>query len=209
MKCKVCGVSLHESSIFCHQCGSGHGSNSQIKPEQKRWAHWVAVGCLVPVILFFGFLFIVALIPKDPARDSPPSPPPSLRVYKMGETVVVGYTAYAVWDAQWRRRLSDNPYLNEPPDASYLFVELAVMNRDRQARTIPPFKLVDEVGREHDTSAKAWRAQRSIGPLEELNPGVTKQGVVVFDVPRNHKYRLKVSGGYWSSDSGLIELTPK
>ena len=49
----------------------------------------------------------------------------------------------------------------------------------------------------------------SIGILDDLNPSVSKQGFVVFDVPRNHTYRLKVSGGFWSGESALIKLETK
>jgi hypothetical protein len=48
----------------------------------------------------------------------------------------------------------------------------------------------------------------TIGPLESLNPDVSKKGAIVFDVPMTHKYMLKVSGGYWSTDNALIELSP-
>lgn len=42
--------------------------------------------------------------------------------YKIGETFQVGYTSYSVWNAQWRKRLSDNQFLDQAPDANWLFV---------------------------------------------------------------------------------------
>jgi len=98
--------------------------------------------------------------------------------------------------------------MNETPNAGFLFIELTVRNNDKKARTIPPFKLIDENGAEYDSSNKAWRVKDSIGVVEELNPSVEKKGVVVFDVPQNHRYKLKVSGGFWSKDNALIELFP-
>ena len=57
--------------------------------------------------------------------------------------------------------------------------------------------------------SKAWAVDGSIGVLESLNPSVKTQGFIVFDVPTNHKYKLKVSGGYWSGEDALIEISPK
>jgi len=130
-------------------------------------------------------------------------------VYKTGETVHVGYTSYCVWRSWWSNKLSDNEFLDNRPDAMFLFVELTVRNEDKKARTIPPFKLVDENGAEYETSSKAWAIDGSIGVLEDLNPGVKKQGFIVFDTLTGHEYRLKVSGGYWSSEDAFIAVEPK
>ena len=129
-------------------------------------------------------------------------------VYKTGETVNVGYMQYQVYGAWYTNRLSGNQYLNQPPDATYLFVDLGVANTDKEERTVPPFKLIDENKAEYGTSDKAWAAEGSIGLLQNLNPSVAKRAYVIFDVPAGRNYKLKVSGGYWSSDDALIELSP-
>jgi hypothetical protein len=127
-------------------------------------------------------------------------------VHTMKETVHVGYTSYAVWKAWWSDQLSSNEFLNQRPNASYLFLEVSVRNDDRKARIVPPFKLIDETGAEYDTSPQGWAVEGSIGLIESLNPGVSKRGFVVFDVPKNHTYRLKISGGYWSTEDALVEI---
>jgi hypothetical protein len=128
------------------------------------------------------------------------------KAYKLQETAHVGYTSYAVWKAFYRNQLSDNQYLNEPPDAAYLFVDLTVRNDDTKARSIAPFKLVDENGAVYETSSKAWSVDGSIGILDSLNPSVEKRGYIVFDVPQGKHYKLEISGGYWSSDKALVDL---
>lgn len=67
------------------------------------------------------------------------------------------------------------------------------------------FHLVDENGANYDTRFES--AEFSI--LEKLNPGVQKIGTIVFDVPRGHTYKLKLSGGFWSSDYAFVELNPE
>jgi len=50
--------------------------------------------------------------------------------------------------------------------------------------------------------------KNDIGPLETLNPSVTKLGSIAFDVPANRGYQLLVSGGFFTSDSALISVSP-
>lgn len=149
----------------------------------------------------------------DPVATNSPQPSPkstpsnaSPTIHKMKESVHVGYTTYSLWSARWSNRLSKNEYLDQKPNASYLFLELTVRNDDTKARMVPPFKLLDENNAEYEASSKAWAVEGSIGSLESLNPSVSKQGFVVFDVPRNHKYKLKISGGFWSTEDALIEV---
>ncbi len=106
----------------------------------------------------------------------------SKTVHKMGETVSIGYTSYAVWRAWWSSRFSGNEFL---------------------------VKLIDENGAEYEMSRKAWAVKAGIDLLESLNLGVWKQGLIVFDVPRTPRYNLKVSGGYWSGTDALIEIVPE
>jgi hypothetical protein len=125
-----------------------------------------------------------------------------------GENVKVGYMEYKVFDSWFTNQLSDKGYPNTPPDAQYLFVDLQMQNDDKEQRTVPEFKLIDENNAEYGTTDKAWGVEGSVGILQDLNPGVSKRAFVIFDVPQNHKYKLKVSGGYWSSDVALVDLTP-
>jgi hypothetical protein len=150
-----------------------------------------------------------APLPQPAPAASRVKAEPQIRVYQQRETVRVGYTTYFVSGSWWSSKLSDNRFLDRKPDAAFLFVDLVVRNADQKARTIPPFKLIDESGAEHDSSSKILGVEGALGVLESLNPGVSKEGLVVFDVPQNRNYKLKVSGGYWSRDDALIELDPR
>jgi hypothetical protein len=125
-----------------------------------------------------------------------------------GEIVKVGYMEYKVFDSWFTNQLSDKPYQNVSPDAQYLFVDIQMQNDDKEQRTVPEFKLVDESNAEYGTTDKAWGTEGSVGAFQDLNPGVAKRGFVIFDVPATHKYKLKVSGGFWATDEALIDLAP-
>ncbi len=127
------------------------------------------------------------------------------------DVVKVGSFEYQVRGARWSNTLSKlgSSYGNKPPDAMFLSVNLHVKNIDRQERTIPPFKLIDQEGREYGTSNKAWMAENALGIIDSINPGVSKSGVIVFDVPQNNSYKLRVSGGYWSGTRALVTVEPE
>lgn len=197
IKCKECGNVVSDAAAACPHCGA------PIKKKKTSVLTWI-----VAVILgLWLFGFISSQIDNNGSTDSKTSSSaPSSKTYKIGETAHVGYTSYLVQKAFYRNTLSDNPYMNQAPDASYLFVEITVRNDDKEARTIAPFKLVDESGAKYETTSKAWSVNGSIGVLDSLNPGVQKHGYIVFDVPKGKHYKLEISGGYWSPDKAFVDL---
>ncbi len=202
------------------------------KPKSNKWL-WIILGLVigVPTVLMGGCVACIALIGST-AKDQPSvatsnttssgttkstqtNAAPArtkvngLEVYKTGESVGIGSLGYQVYDSWYTSKLSGNQFIDQPPDAKYLFVDLGIVNTAKEAYTIPPFKLIDENNAEYETSSKGFMAEGSIGLLDKLNPSVSKRAYVIFDVPQGRNYKLKVSGGYWSGESALIELSPK
>lgn len=190
----------------------------------------ILIGCLCLLALPVAILILGAIAcPHDPSgtektrpstgtpltqasKTASPAPAPSepkVVAYKTGEAVKIGYTTYLVKRSFWSKRLSNNQFLDQRPNAMYLFVDLTVRNDDDKARTIPPFKLLDDAEREYDPDTRALMMDNSIGLLTDLNPDVSKRGFVVFDVPKDRTYRLQVDGGYWTAESALVELVPE
>jgi hypothetical protein len=154
-------------------------------------------------------IFAMALGCKSSASSDPDTSKPEQKTsYATGENVEVGYMEYKVFDSWFTNQLSDKPYQNTAPDAKFLFVDVQMQNDDKEQRTVPEFKLVDENNAEYGTTDKALGLEGTVGLFQDLNPGVAKRGLVVFDVPVNHKYKLKASGGYWSTDAAVIDLAP-
>ena len=201
VKCKECGQKVSQKAGSCPKCGA---------PIKKKTSLFTWIVAIFLGLWLIGFISTQGNSPtgtSSPAGSVPSASTTSTTTtYKIGESAHVGYTSYAVWKVFYKKRLSDNPYLNQAPDATYLFVDLTVRNDDKQARTIAPFKLIDENGSEYETSSKAWAVDGSIGALDSLNPAVEKRGYIVFDVPRGKHYKLEISGGYWSSDKALVNL---
>lgn len=125
----------------------------------------------------------------------------------MAAPVRVGYTTYQVLSANVYRQLpGDSAQRHAPDSGAYIVVKVTVRNNDMDQRTIPPFKLRDADGAEYGTSSNAVWLKDHIGLLDELNPGVSKTGLILFDAPADRAYALKVSGGYASGESTLIPL---
>lgn len=206
-KCKECGNEVSTNAISCPNCGA---------VLKKKTG---CLGYIGAAFLIFIIIGVIGSLMNDGTKKSTSSrsstvpsqskPESEKKVYKEGKTVNIGYTSYAVWRSWWSNRLSNNQFLDQRPNAMYLFVDLTVRNDDKKARTVPPFKLVDEKGAEYEDSSNGWAVDGSIGIIESLNPSVSKQGFVIFDVPKERKYRLKLSGGYWSGEDAYVQLNPK
>lgn len=129
-------------------------------------------------------------------------------VFYEGESVTVDHATYAVKDSGWATMLNMNPYLDKAPNANWLLVRIIVRNDDNKARLVHSFYLFDENGAEYEESSERWRVEGHF-ILEKLNPSVSNAGVLLFDVPKGHIYRLKLSGKYGPEDKIFVELSPK
>jgi hypothetical protein len=230
MKCSECGNDISTKAESCPRCGAV--LKKKTVPVTTKKNHGCC-GCLVAFICIFIIIGAIGVLTRSdsPSKNNTTSSARQVHsivktdiensssaqkekakepdVHREGETVHVGYTSYAVWSSWWSSQLSSNEFLNQRPNAMYLFVELTVRNNDKKARIVPPFTLVDENNAEYEASSNGWAVEGSIGLIESLNPSVSKQGFVVFDVPQEHKYRLKLSGGYWSTKDAFVQLNPK
>ena len=191
-QCPLCMMVIDIDAAICPNCRKKFG----LTPFAK-----VLIGIAILWAIGFSSSRTANLITESRTASSATSVE-----HKMEETVRVGQTSYVAWKAWWKDRLGNNEYINDRPDASFLFVEVTVVNDDKITRTIPPFKLVDDKGVEYTTTIKSWQAENSIGIIDELNPGIGKTGVIVFDVPKGHNYKLKLSDGYWSDENALIAI---
>ena len=201
VNCKECGQEVSQKASNCPKCGA---------PIKKKTSIFTWIIAISLGLWFIGHIANQSTFPSSTSsstgvRSSAPTQNTN-STFKIGETAHIGYTSYVVWKAFYQNQLSNNPYLNQAPDATFLFVDITVRNDDKKARTIAPFKLVDENGSEYETSSKSWSVDGSIGVLDSLNPEVEKRGYIVFDVPRGKHYKLEISGGYWSSDKAFVDL---
>jgi hypothetical protein len=207
MFCRNCGSPLEVSDTFCSKCGSGQSASVSThvpapvaasgKRSRRIWLYGSVALCLVFILKACSDLG------SSDAHVAATAQPTSVH-HKLGENITVGYWSYRCDSADWRTSIG-SAYAPEYPDASFLVVNLGVRNNDKTASVLPPLKLVDAQGREYDESSKGIFLDKSFGMLKNVNPGVTSFGNLVFDVPRG-QYSVKVSGGFTSQDTVLIDL---
>ena len=148
------------------------------------------------------FLLLFVVTAFTTCNDAPPSSPH----YKMKDSFIVGYWNFAVWSTKWEDSIGTDD--KQWPDARFLVVELYAENKDKTASVIPPIKLVDTQGREYDQSTKEVYVKDYFSPFKSLNPDVGAFGYLVFDVPADRKYALKLSGGMNTGAVALVDLAP-
>ncbi len=208
MFCRNCGASVEQQAQFCTSCGTpAHSDTSAIgtTATTKKKGRWVYFVVAVGLLLFMGMCSSAFRESTTPSTSASNSSTQVTEVrHQLGQDVFVGYWAYRCMSAQWRKSIGSE-YTAQYPDARFLVVDLAIRNNDKTASTLPPVKLVDNEGREYDESSKGIFMDNSFGMLKSLNPGVSSRGYVVFDVPPG-KYALKVSGGFTSGGSAIIDV---
>ncbi|MEG9435068.1 DUF4352 domain-containing protein [Edaphobacter sp. HDX4] len=108
----------------------------------------------------------------------------------------------------------DAPFLStgysmERPDGKFIVVKVAVTNYQRDAITMDNnlFKLLSPDGVEYSSSSKSMSVPAGMNLfLASLNPGITKVGIIVFDVPPTLDLRnltLQFRGGMTGSEASM------
>lgn len=204
VECPACHKQISKAAAACPSCGE------PMKGAAKK-SNPILVGCgglMMLFVIFAGINGVMESCSSNPvnvnraAVNAAPVAQASSATHPMGQPFSIGYLSYTVHKAQW----SSAPLAGQAPNAAFVAVEVSVTNGDRSASMVPPFHLIDEAGAEYDESGTKIFLPGAIGLLENLNPGVSKRGWLLFDAPQAHAYKLKVSGGYTSGDAALVPL---
>ena len=208
IKCKECGNEISSEADKCPHCGV------KIKNSENSCANSCAsCGCFILIVFFFLFNAATQSITNNKtdatntankSSSNNKSTSKTIKTYKRGKTLHVGYWSYCVWDYEWTYKLSDNQFLNQEPDYTYLKINVSARNNAKDSSILPQFKLIDSKGNEYDQSSKAFAVENSLGILESINPTLTKQGYIIFDVPSKNQYKLKLSGGNLSTEYAYV-----
>ena len=109
----------------------------------------------------------------------------------MGEKVRVGSFTYNVLEAEWRNQLGDFPAARVP-EQNFLLIRVSVTNSGGKAEPIPPLTLENSRGDSYNEVQDGRGVNGWIGIFRNLNPAMTEDAWVLFDVPTN-SYRLKIT----------------
>ena len=100
------------------------------------------------------------------------------------------YLFYTLKGCRYKYLLKDSWRDQKAAEGIWVIVDFSVENRGRKERQIPSLHLIDEYGREHGSDFTGISDELDV--FEDINPGIRIYRTVVFDVPKEANYKLKV-----------------
>lgn len=134
---------------------------------------------LIGVTLCAGLLMGLA------SCGSTKSKPPE---FSIGQRATVGRLSYLVADAEWRQ---DVPGGRQPVKNRILQLHVMITNGAGAEATVPMLRLLDAANNEIPEVAEIEENSRWLGMIRRLQPALTEEGYIYFDVPVG-AYRLEV-----------------
>lgn len=137
-----------------------------------------------------------------PAQDDAPG---------VGDPVSAGDFEYTVTKVTPGVKQIGDSTFGQKPQGQFVLVKLSVTNTGSEAQMFndSEHKLVDTEGREHSADGEAAiYVPGNDSFLEDVNPGNTLKGTIVFDVPADAKpQELKLMGpGFWDPAEVVVSV---
>ena len=181
----------------------------------KRWWFW-----LIAVIVVVGILAPKEDKDKNTSANAENTVSDSSnesedkkeeeKVYNIGDSFESGKLGVAINSVEEKMEFtSDNQFIqNVTTEGKFVAVTAKLTNNDKEARTFSStqFKLIDDKGRTFETLTSA-ELMMILGDqnlfLESCNPGMSRTGVFVFEVPSDvESYSIDVASGVGFAASG-------
>ena len=129
----------------------------------------------------------------------------------MGDKVSAGDFEYTVTKVTPGVKQIGDSTFGQKPQGQFVLVKLSVTNTGSEAQMFndSEHKLVDTEGREHSADGEAAiYVPGNDSFLENVNPGNTLKGTIVFDVPADATpQELKLMGpGFWDPAEAVVSV---
>lgn len=127
----------------------------------------------------------------------------------IGEPLAVGEVAWIVTSAEQVTELTDD--FGESETGNFVVVDFEFTNNSSEAVTLDSgmLTLIDSEGRRNEVDTDRLffvPAERNV-IFEEVNPGVTQQGTVIFTVADGASgFTLELAGGFFATETGIVNL---
>ena len=138
------------------------------------------------------------------AADAPPQVVPAKKVFETGEAVPAGYLGYKVVGSWFQDQPAGK---DDKQAATYLYIDMAIVNTDKKERPVGALKVIDETGKEYALSDKAPAKGLGVAQAGIVGSAQSKRVTAAFEAPKGHQYKLKLQG-FSATDEVQINLKP-
>jgi hypothetical protein len=120
--------------------------------------------------------------------------PQQVRVnFQMGDRIYSGPMNYNVVQTAWKTQLGELFSIRVPKNR-FLLITIAATNGGSKELSVPFFSLEAGKGQEYREVEDGTSVENWFGLLRTIQPGETRQGNLLFDVPLT-SYRLRLTDG--------------
>jgi len=182
------------------------------KPIFKKWWFWLIVIILIVMVKACSDGGDTSK-PASNTTKTNTAAKEAEKVYKIGDNIAAGKINVIINKCSEKSEFkSNNQFIDSvKTEGKFIVVDAKLTNNDSEARTIDTnmFKLIDSKNREFNVYDKV-ELMTLLGDkylfLESVNPGMSRAGTFVFEVPKDIKsYSLKVYPGIMF-ESGTPEV---
>jgi Domain of unknown function (DUF4352) len=178
---------------------------------QQRFGLSTGVRVVIVIVLLVVCLGAMPREPAPPAQGAGGQQAAS--VVRLGEPVRAGDFTWTFTSVDRREVVGEyvgGTLLGKEASGVFLVVGVTVENTGDRASylTASMVTLVDDRGREFvpDVGAGVYLKGQGLA-FDQLNPGLVKKGVLVFDVPKDIRVaRVRINSGLLSSDTYYVNL---
>lgn len=138
------------------------------------------------------------------------------KTYSLGDTIQAGDFKWKITKVSTTGEIGQSlagSFFGEKADGIFVILDVEVENTGNSAEYLTDsyIKLVDAQERVFSPNSLAaiyLKPEGSALVFEQVNPGLTKKGRIVYDVPENVKsFNVKITSSFFSSNVYNVEIT--
>ena len=139
-----------------------------------------------------------------------------VKTYSLGDEIQAGDFKWKITKVSTTKEIGQDvmgTFFGEKADGLFVVLDVEVENTANSAQYLTDsyIKLVDSQSREFSPNTVAaiyLKPEGSALMFEQVNPGITKKGKIVYDVPENVKnFNVKITSSLFSSNVYNIKIT--
>jgi hypothetical protein len=192
--------------------------------EQKTKKPWYGRWWAICLYVFIGLIVLSAIFGgNSPSTNSnsqsninaPSQQAQAPPTYNIGDSIQAGDFTWKITKVSTASQVGEEVYgtlMGKKADGIFVILDVQVTNTGKSAKYLMDsfVKLVDDQGREFspDTEASIWIKPQGSGlTFEQINPGITKTGKIIYDIPQGLKVaNLKISNNLIESSVYDVKL---